>query len=1284
MRMYLTEFHDSCVVRIASLNLVRGDWRVYDQTTQTLRDCNPQPNAQLTASSINIEENNDKEPVNYILPPGITRVVDPSQPQLTENNEQSLRMDIINMRTNDAVAVYKNTTIDMRYYKRLQMFVHANATKDNPTGLKDYDFMLFVRLGTDYNNNFYEYDIPLKLTPHRSNYTSNSDADRLVVWPEENMLNIDLSKFTALKKARNLEKKANRASFNRVFSQTDPDRQKNTIKILGNPSLGEVKTMMIGVKKVGTASDLQDAEEWVNELRLLEPESEGGWAVAANLNVQLSDLGSVQASGKYVSDGFGGLEQKVPERTTDKYATYSITTNLELGKFFPEKAKVTAPLYYSVTRERTSPKYNPLDTDMKLEDALESATDQHERDSIESIAVTKRVTKNFSLSGVRVGIATKGHPMPYDPANFSFSYSHSSSHTEGNTTVYENEDNWKGALNYSWSPVYKSLEPFKKIKSKSKYYDILKKFALNYMPQTISFNTEMTRYYYELQTRDLENLGSESSVPATWNSRFRWDRSFSLRWDLTRNLHMSFQSATQAEIEEPYMQVNKDLYPEQYQAWKDSVWQSIKHLGKPLDYNQSFSASYQLPLNLIPIFDGLNADASYSASYHWARGAEENGVVKYGNTINNNRVINLNGTLNMEKLYNHVPFLKKANERFAKSPRRNARNQSSKNARAKKDKDPKDSNGGKDSKDSKDSKETKKNTFVKEITLKADTSLIITHGKKTKRLVVTARDENGKLVPVKYKKLDDNKIKVINKSDTTVKLKLSVLALPPLDDLKWYKFAQGAARFAMMVRNIGITYRTQYGMTLPGFTPNAGDIFGQRSGSGALAPGLDFAFGLISDDYIDKARSNGWLLDNSDLATTPATTSLTKDLQVKLTLEPVRNLKIDMNMAHTQSKSKSIQYMYESMPTTQSGSFSMTTISIKSAFEGTGDANNGYRSASFEKFCGLLDSYQQRVQAQYMGTRYPINSTMSGTKFDPAKTPVKKYGADVMVPAFLNAYTGYSGLSIFPTIASMLPNWSVKYSGLGQLQWFRERFKSVNISHGYKSIYAVGSYSSYSSYQKVMGDEIGFITDATTSNPTPSSMFNVSTVSINEAFSPLIGIDVTLKNNMTFKAEYRTTRVLSLSMTSIQINETTSKDWVFGMGYKINDFRFTRSRALMAAKRRNAQGNGDDDDENNSNNTRKSRTSKGKTDFAHDLNLRLDVSYRRQAAITRDIATVSSTATSGNNAFKLAFVADYTLSRLLTMSLYYDRQSNTPLLSSGSYPTVTQDFGVSMKFSLTR
>jgi cell surface protein SprA len=376
--------------------------------------------------------------------------------------------------------------------------------------------------------------------------------------------------------------------------------------------------------------------------------------------------------------------------------------------------------------------------------------------------------------------------------------------------------------------------------------------------------------------------------------------------------------------------------------------------------------------------------------------------------------------------------------------------------------------------------------------------------------------------------------------------------------------------------------------------------------------------------------------------------------------------------------------MYDGNPTTHSGSFSMTTISISSALAGMGNADNGFHSSAVEKFCNSLEGYRQRVQAQYENTIYPAGTKYAGAKYSSEKTPVELYSGDVMTPAFLNSYTGYKSLKIFPTIARMLPNWSLKYSGLTYLPWFSEHFKSFNINHGYKSIYAVGAYSSYSTYKSFMGEGIGFINSTTSGNPVPNSMFNVSTVSINESFSPLLGLDFTLPNNLTFKAEYRTTRVLTLSMTSVQLNETLSKDWVIGVGYKINDFRFIRSkaRALAAKNSRSSRGNSDDD--NSKTRTSKSTQTNKSKGFAHDLNLRLDISWRKQAAITRDIATVKSQATSGNNAFKLAFTADYSLSRLLTMSLYYDRQSNTPLLSSSSYPTVTQDFGLSMKFSLTR
>ena len=1284
IRMYMQGFEEPTVLRFATLDLVRGDWRVYEQN---IKGASANPTAKFTTSSINVEENNDKKPVNYVLPPGISRVVDPTQQQLTENNEQAMRIDITNMSHGDAIAVYKNSTYDMRYYNRLQMFVHANALENNATNLQNGQLALFVRLGSDYNDNFYEYEIPLKLTAP-GNYNTYSVADCRSVWPEENMLNINLRKLTALKKERNRKKSMGLASLNAIYSEYDSENQSNKMSIIGNPSLGEVKTMMIGVRN--NSNEAKDGEVWVNELRLLEPESDGGWAAAANLNVQLSDFGTVAASGKYISDGYGGLEQKVMERTTDKYGTYSVTTNFELGKFFPDKAKVTIPVYYSVTHEKTTPKYNPLDTDMLLDDALESAGSQHEKDSINSIAVTNTVSKNFSVSGMRVGIATKRHPMPYDPANFTFSYSRSDRHTDGQTTVYENEEQWRGAMNYSWTPVYKAYNPFKAIKSKSKYYEILKKFTLNWLPQNISANSEMSRNYYEMQERDLEDLGSTGSISPTFSSQFLWNREFALRWDITNNLHLNFQSNTKAEIEEPYTQVNKDINPDHYQNWKDSVWSSIKHMGTPLEYNQTFTGSYKLPLNLIPIFDWLQANGSYSSTYRWARGTEQENGSFYGNTINSNRNININSTLDLVKLYNHVPFLKKANDRFNRQPVVVRKNPKKPAVTKQKPKDEKEAEAQKAKEEEAKKKQEeaqakiaedrrKRNTFTREITVNADTAIVITHGKKTKRILVSARDKDGKMIDVKYRKVDDNKIKIINKSDSAVTMKLSVLALEPLENQKWYKIAQTASRVMMMVRNVNITYRNQYSLVLPGFMPNVGDVFGQRTG-GTMRPGLDFAFGFIDDGYIDRARDNGWLLGSEyrDSVSTPASSSTSRDIQVKMTLEPIRSLKIDLSMSHTKTNSRSIHYMQEGNPVTQSGSFNMTTISIKSAFEGMGDANNGYYSPSFEKFCNSLDGFRARVQSQYEGKIYPTGTAYAGQKFNPANGAVNKYSADVMVPAFLAAYTGGNDLALFPALKRMLPNWTVRYSGLTQIPWVRDHFKSVNLNHSYRSVFAVGSYSSYSTYKELMGDMIGFVNDATTGNPIPNSMFNVSTVSINETFSPLLGLDFTLPNNLTFKAEYKTTRVLNLSMTSVQINEAISKDWVFGVGYKIADFQFFRSRALRAAQRNRSNAN---DNENKSNTNKVTNKTKG---FAHSLNLRLDVSLRSQASLTRDIATISSSATSGNDAFKLAFSADYSLSRLLTMSFYYDRQSNTPLLSAGSYPTVTQDFGLSMKFSLTR
>ena len=1214
MRMFLTQFRRPVVLRFGSLDLVRGEWRIYQQPLT-----NGATTGTIEVSAVNIEENNDKRPVNYVLPPGISRVTDPSQPQLVEDNEQAMNLVVRNLAPAESKAVYKNTMLDLRRYRHLQMFVHANHLIDDATDLQHGDLAVFVRLGSDYKNNYYEYEIPLTLTPDRNDYNKYSIDDRKAVWPEANMLDVNLSAFTRLKRQRNKSRAQGGAVFTQIYSEPDASHTGCTVSILGNPSLGEVRTLMIGVRnKSGTQ---KSGEVWVNELRLRDFNDNGGWAVSGAMNMQLSDVGTVNVSGRMMTSGFGGLEESVLQRSTDDYKTYSVTASIELGRFFPDKAKVSAPLYYSVTKEETRPKYNPLDTDLTLDEALDAAANKQERDSIERIAVTRTTNTNLSLSNVRVGIRSRKAPMPYDPANFSFSYSHSHRQTSGETTVYEKEDQWRGAFNYVYEPVVKPWVPFRKIKGRSQWAQYPRQLGVNWLPQSISFNTEMLRNYYELQERDMESIGGQQ-LPLTFSQQFLWNREFAVRWDLTQRLHLDFQSATHAQIEEPYTPVNKDLYPEQYQAWKDSVWQSIRRFGEPLDYQQRFSATLQWPFSLLPVFDWVTGTAKYDAHYSWLRGTELDDGTSLGHTITTNRQVSLSATFNMETLYNHVPFLRRLNQQRAKW-QTVGRQPTVRGRTAAKRPQPK----------SREERILPKNqgTWQREVRLSADTVTIVTHDKATRRLTVTARTRDGRTYPLRYKLLDRRQLRIDSRDTATILL--SVAERPPLDRQWWYRSLQSATQVLMMVRSASLTYRDDYSLSVPGFLPTIGDVFGQRGGH-LMAPGLAFAFGTVDDAYVSRALDRGWLLTADSIAS-PATANHTTDLQLRAVLEPLRGLRIDLHASRTHTRARTIQYMYSGMPTTLSGSFSMTTLSLKSALESTGSATGGYRSASFSRFCRSLEGYRQRAAAAY------------------SSVP-DAYHATVMIPAFLSAYTSSGGSgSFFPSLASMLPNWTVRYTGLSALPWVADHFKSITLSHAYRSIYAVGSYSA--------------------TNAATLADYSVPTVSLNEAFSPLLGIDVSLHNDLSVKLEYRTTRIVSLSTTSVQINESRSNDWVLGMAYTISDFNLfgtAGNRRVSRAQRSQRQ--------------QPDSQKSVKTGVNHDLSLRLDLSLRRQASLSRDIATATSAANSGNTALRLSFVADYTLSRLLTLSAYYDRQTNTPLLSSASYPTTTHDFGLSLKVSLSR
>jgi len=640
VRMFLTNFEEPVFLRFATLELVRSEWRNY--RNDLISGGSISGSGTIDISAVNIEENGSRTPVNYVLPPGVTRIIDPGQHQLRQENEQSLSLKITDLEPGDSRSVYKNSSYDLRKFKYLQMFVHAESQDEAKSIVEDGDISVFLRLGSDYRNNYYEYEIPLRITPEGV-YSTHSNGDRETVWPLENMFNFPLKLFTSLKLDRNnAEHMGSGADKFRRFSRSDPEKPDNSITIIGNPSLAEVKVMMIGVKNRST--DNISAEVWVNELRLSEFDEKGGWAAQANINLSLSDIGTINLSGRKETSGFGALDQGLLQRRNDDYSSFNLALNMELGRFLPKQAKVSAPLYYSFSNQRTKPMYDPFNQDILLSESIEHTANPLWRDSIQDIAITTWTNMSVSLSNVKMDIKSN-KPMPYDPSNLSFSYSRNINEQRNPNTEYATVKDWRLLANYDYMPNINSWEPFKNI-------DLFKWVNFNPLPNSLSMSSDLARNYQEIQLRDLVENSHQRYL--TFSRNFFWDRNFSLTWDISRNLKLSFKSGTLAEIEEPYLQVNKQINRNDYDVWKDSVVQSIKNLGRPLNYEQSADLTFTLPFSNIPFLSWINSSAAYNARYKWERGAfiEDESV---GNYLHNELRVTLNNRFNPASLYDKIP-----------------------------------------------------------------------------------------------------------------------------------------------------------------------------------------------------------------------------------------------------------------------------------------------------------------------------------------------------------------------------------------------------------------------------------------------------------------------------------------------------------------------------------------------------------------------------------------------------------------------------------------------------
>ncbi len=1154
MRMTFTNFQQPIVCRFATLELVRGEWRRYGFDLSEPGEYLPIDDDEQTifdVSAVNIEENGNRSPVNYVLPPGIEQEVDNTTTTLRKQNEQSLVLKVCNLKDGDSRAAYKTSDLDVRAYKRIKMFVHAEGEEDN---LKKGDLSCFIRLGTDFTSNYYEYEIALEPTSH---FTSSAND----IWPTSNEIDIAFEIFQLAKQERNFNGSDVTIPYIKYGSG-------GKIVVVGNPNLSQVKTIMIGVrnpKKKSLESDDDGLEKcgqiWVNELRLTDFDEYGGWAANSRLTARLADFGNVTLSGNMSTVGFGSIEKKVNERQKHNAYQYDISSSFDLGKFMPEDYGVKIPMYMAVSEAIQNPQYNPLDPDILLATSLKALDSASEKDSLQDIVqdYVKRNSINFT-SVRKVKTVKKGQKPKkakvYDIENFTLSYSKNETfirniNTEKNRTV-----NYRGALTYNFNTQPKNIKPFAKLKlPKSAYFRLIRDFNFNTMPKSFSFRTDMNRNYNETKLRRLSNSSFFSApIEPTYSKMFNWNRMYDLKYDLTRTLKLDFTVNTESSIDEPAGSLNRN--DPGYKAKMDTIWKNVWDLGRPTSYRQAFGLNYQVPLNKFPLFNFMTLTTSYDANYNWK--AAPLALSHLGHTIQNSNVKQYNGQINMNTLYNKVPYFKKLNQ--GRRPSRRA------------------------------------------------------------------------------------KSKVKTKSEDEVEDKKK-------DDGNQYEIFKHLTKALLGIKNISINYSENQGIFLPGYM-NEPHLLGQDWSQ--MSPGLPFVFGS-QRDITTIAGNSGWITKDTTLNTLYKRNNKT-NLTLRSTVEPIKQFRIELTANKVTSVNENEYFRWDDykddfdrFSKTETGMYSVSFISWSTAFI---TDNDDYSSATFRKFRGYRADIARQLAANnpnFTGsidpvTGYPTEYTIQGG--DTVLTG--GYGAtsqEVMIPAFLAAYGGKnplnSSLTAFPAIP--LPNWRITYDGLIKIKYIKKRFKSFSLGHAYRSTYSVGSYTTNLDYGS--GDEVNL------NNMSYHVQKEISQVTINEQFSPLFKIDMTLKNSLIAKVEIKKSRMLALSLANNQLTETNTQEYVIGTGYRIKDVEFKLRSGGRGKK------------------------------VSSDLDLKLDFNIRTNKTVIRKVIEDEEQITMGQSVMSIKFSADYVVNKRLNIKAFYDRVVTDPFIST-TFKSAITNAGFSLRFTL--
>ncbi|MEA3316330.1 MAG: cell surface protein SprA, partial [Bacteroidota bacterium] len=551
---------------------------------------------------------------------------------------------------------------------------------------------------------------------------------------------------------------------------------------------------------------------------------------------------------------------------------------------------------------------------------------------------------------------------------------------------------------------------------------------------------------------------------------------------------------------------------------------------------------------------------------------------------------------------------------------------------------------------------TEVNYEEKNINLKANRSKSIYHDLMTEDISVKFYNAKGEKIKGDYEIISKKRIKIVSEEDVK-DCAIQVTGQLEKKTNPIVIIAENTARLLMSVKSVSASLSQTQGSAMPGYTPET-HFMGLEKNNNVFAPGIPYVLGIQDPDFAYNTIKNGWMTADTTL-NTPYLTTYKNNFNIRATIEPIKGLRIDLTANRTYATNNSSFYLpsiYGSEPYSDqtTGNFSISCITLGTAFEDIVSDNN-YSSEAFNNF----KEYRKTISYRLAQDRIP-NSEHNYDPLAPAdpENPNNGYyegygelSQDVLIPAFLAAYgiddANNISLNKFPLIP--MPNWRITFNGLKELAFIKKYFKSVNLSHSYRSSYNVGSFNNHIDYSKE-ADGYSYIKDMQF-NFIPKNEIN--SVSINEQFSPLINIDMTWKNNLTTRFEIKKTRTLTLSFANNQLSEIKSEELSFSVGYRFDDFN------LIV------------DFGNNPEN------------YKSDLNIRGNFSLRENKTILRKLAEGIDDITAGQKAIVIGVSADYMLSNRFTLRFFFDRNINEPFVSR-SYPTSNTKIGFSFRFTLAQ